>query len=117
MSGKIPSDGLHESPQHGAGNRPRHAAASVARLGVLALLVVMVLAAGCSSPDVTAQQSKDFKHKPLIWPSPPAPARIAFDFSLARPEDIGIKKGIFKKFVDVLVGADKRAMSSPTASP
>ncbi len=87
---------------------------SFPRLGLLALvLAVAILGAGCGSPDMTAQQSKDFKHKPLIWPSPPAPARIAFDLSLARPEDIGIKKGLFKKFVDVLVGADKRTMVKP----
>ncbi len=112
MSGKIPSEGLHVTRQPRS-RRPRRRAAYAARFGVLALLVVLALAAGCSSPDVTAQQSKDFKHKPLIWPSPPAPARIAFDLSLARPEDIGIKKGLFKKFVDVLVGADKRAMVKP----
>ncbi len=81
-------------------------------LGLL-LFVFLFAALGCGSPDVTSQQSKDFKHKPLIWPSPPAPARVSYDLSLARPEDVGIKKGLFKKLVDVLLGGDKRSMVKP----
>jgi len=76
----------------------------------VALLFTVI---GCGNPDVSSQQSKDFKHKPLIWPEAPAPARIAFDVSIARPEDAGIKKGLFKKIIDVVLGADKRSMVKP----
>ncbi|MFQ5354699.1 MAG: 6-bladed beta-propeller [Thermodesulfobacteriota bacterium] len=90
----------------------RPVAGTLSRLGLFA--VILFVAASCGSPpDISSQQSKDFKHKPLIWPSPPAPARIAFDLSLAKPEDIGIKKGLLTKFVDILVGADKRSMVKP----
>ncbi|MFQ5427494.1 MAG: 6-bladed beta-propeller [Thermodesulfobacteriota bacterium] len=84
---------------------------ALTRLGLFALF--LFVAASCGAPDISSQQSKDFKHKPLIWPSPPASARIAFDLSLARPEDVGIKKGLLTKFVDLLVGEDKRAMVKP----
>ncbi|MFQ5479894.1 MAG: 6-bladed beta-propeller [Thermodesulfobacteriota bacterium] len=92
--------------------RPLRSAAVLSRLTLL-LLILFVAASGCGSPDISSQQSKDFKHKPLIWPAPPAPARIAFDISLAKPEDVGIKKGLFAKVVDVLIGANQRTMVKP----
>ncbi len=96
------------------GHRPRPllSAAAPSRLFLL-FFILLIAASGCGSPDISSQQSKDFKHKPLIWPTPPAPARIAFDISLASPEDIGIKKGFFTKVVDILVGGAKRTMVKP----
>ncbi len=82
-------------------------------LPCLLVVALFFVAVGCGSPDISSQQSKDFKHKPLIWPEPPAAARIAFDISIARPEDAGIKKGLFKKIVDVVMGEDKRSMVKP----
>lgn len=92
--------------------RPQRGAAYFSCL-CFVVLTLLFTTLGCGSPDISSQQSKDFKHKPLIWPSPPAPARIAFDISLARPEDLGIKRGLFKKIVDVLVGASNRDMVKP----
>jgi len=100
--------GYHRGRGKGALRRAR----ALSWLGLLVMALVFV-AVGCGSPDISSQQSKDFKHKPLIWPEPPAPARIAFDISIARPEDAGIKKGLFKKIVDVIIGEDKRSMVKP----
>lgn len=103
---------VFSAKEHGRGQRGARRAHVSLRLCLL-LLALTFVAVGCGTPDLSSQQSKDFKHKPLIWPAPPAPARIAFDISIARPEDAGIKKGLLKKFVDVVMGADKRSMVKP----
>jgi len=110
MRGNRITAGHYRRWRHGGARGPLRGAGY---LCLIAFVLVIASFAGCGSPDVSSVQSKDFRHKPLIWPSPPAPARIAYEFSLKKPEDIGIKKGLFKKLVDVFVGADKRSMVKP----
>jgi sugar lactone lactonase YvrE len=45
--------------------------------------------------------------KPIVWPDPPEPARIAFVQSVHRPADIGIKMSAFSRFGHWLTGSDK----------
>jgi DNA-binding beta-propeller fold protein YncE len=42
-----------------------------------------------------------------VWPSPPAEARIAYETSLAGPEDFGMRKPAWKRILRFLAGVDK----------
>ncbi len=49
----------------------------------------------------------------LIWPPPPEVPRIQFVSSVSAPRDLGIRKSIFRKMFDYLIGRQSSAMVSP----
>ncbi len=91
--------------------KPRPALAS--RLsGAALLLVCAAFLAGCSSGGV----NKDDIHSPqtpLIWPSPPEPARISYYKSIEKPADIGANKGFFKRLADLVLGPSSDDIIKP----
>lgn len=50
----------------------------------------------------------------LVWPSPPATARIAFVRSVVTPRDMGIKHSLFKRLVDKITGGSQMRFLRPT---
>ena len=48
-----------------------------------------------------------------IWPAPPAEPRIEFVKSIAEPEDLGIKKGFFRRFGEFFTGSEHRQLVRP----
>lgn len=73
-----------------------------APVAVILLLCIAALLAGCSSPEV--KEDIHSPQTPLIWPSPPEPARISYYKSIERPADIGANKGFFKRLAELLLG-------------
>lgn len=67
---------------------------------------IAVLAAGCArverAPSEAAQQERA-----RVWPPPPEPARIAFERSVLRPLDLGLKRSPFTRIGQWLTGSDK----------
>lgn len=51
----------------------------------------------------------------LVWPEPPQLSRIKLVNLINKPEDIGIEKSLFSKFLDWFAGAEERRMSRPYA--
>lgn len=85
---------------------------ALARGLTLCIFVVAVaLFAGCS-PQTTVEE-EILAQKPLIWPDPPAPARISYVRSISTPTDIGASKGFFKKVVELVLGSDVNDMIKP----
>lgn len=80
-------------------------------LGVVLVFLAISLVAGCSTQDV--QQAKGTPQKPLIWPAPPAPPRITYTQLIERPADIGVKKGLFTRLVEFVVGERYDAIVKP----
>ena len=66
------------------------------------LLCAAVLMAGCSSS--TVKEDIHSPQTPLIWPSPPEPARISYYKSIETPADIGANKGFFQRIAELLLG-------------
>ncbi len=52
---------------------------------------------------------------PLVWPAAPAEPRIAFVKAFSRPEDLGIRKSGWQRFVEFVFGARDVLMVRPTA--
>ncbi|MFQ5442676.1 MAG: 6-bladed beta-propeller [Thermodesulfobacteriota bacterium] len=75
------------------------------------VLFAIIIVAGCSSTPVTEEEQPS--QKALIWPDPPAPARISYTMSISRPEDIGLKKGIFKRMLEFVLGPALRDILKP----
>ena len=42
-----------------------------------------------------------------VWPPPPDPARIQYVRSISAPEDLGIRKGFFRRLLEWVIGADE----------
>ncbi|PIX97355.1 MAG: 6-bladed beta-propeller [Hydrogenophilales bacterium CG_4_9_14_3_um_filter_63_34] len=49
----------------------------------------------------------------ILWPAPPEIPRISFVNAIARPEDLGIKDGVFKGFLKYLLGKPATPMVNP----
>jgi DNA-binding beta-propeller fold protein YncE len=70
------------------------------RRAVVSGIVLAFMAAGCA---VSSDAGKTAA-PPMTWPPAPEVARIAFVRSISGPEDLGITRGIWRRFGDMLVG-------------
>lgn len=77
----------------------------------LLMLVVSSLLQGCSGTSQHEEQTS--LDAPLLWPSPPASARIAFEKSLERPSDIGARKGFLQRISNFLLGESPDRVIKP----
>jgi len=50
----------------------------------------------------------------LVWPPPPATARIRFDGSISGPRDLGIRKSLFGRIKDKLTGGSEVSFVRPS---
>ena len=78
-----------------------------------ALILACVLMAGCASPSSPAVP--DAASIDIVWPRPPATARIRYLYSFHGPLDLGIKPSLGRKFMDALAGEKKTGMVRPYA--
>lgn len=76
---------------------------------LIAISGVLFLLLSCAS---TAERLKPGPAN-LIWPPPPEKPRIQFVSSVSAPRDLGIRKSIFQKMFDYLIGKKPSAMVSP----
>lgn len=67
----------------------------------------------CSSAPVKDSPALLTPQTPLIWPSPPEPAKISYLKAISRPEDIGANKGFFKRIAEFVLGATSNDIIKP----
>ena len=80
--------------------------------GLMIYLLLVVL--GCTP--VTLRQTEDISStEGFVWPSSPQQARIRYLYSFYEPADLGIRPGMFKRFIQVFTGNEGRRMSRPYA--
>ncbi|MBI5642405.1 MAG: 6-bladed beta-propeller [Deltaproteobacteria bacterium] len=68
------------------------------------LFLSVALISGCASTEVELHEEIQTPQKPLIWPSPPEPARVSYFKTISKPADIGANKGFFRKVAEFLLG-------------
>jgi len=77
------------------------------------ILPLAILAGACSTrtydPAVKEQVTN------MVWPEAPETARIKFLRQFSKPEDMGIRESLSRKFRDALVGGEDRTMTRPYA--
>lgn len=78
----------------------------------LLALSVLALVMSCASPEVKDERELS-PQTPLIWPSPPEPARVSFLKTIERPEDIGAGKGFFKRVAEFILGPKSEEIIKP----
>lgn len=73
--------------------------------------LVLLITAGCTAPP-----PKPPVDRSLMWPPPPAQPRIAYEASLSKPSDFGIKRGWWKTMIGYVAGNDRHdlAFTTPT---
>ena len=83
-------------------------------LSIYATAAVLLLAAGgCVAPPAREDSDTDSAVS-LVWPQPPAPARIRYLRSLTGPRDLGIRKPLFQRVLDALAGRGDEHFVRPT---
>ena len=85
---------------------PRHPWSALLALCALAAL----LGTGCAQAPVDPQVAAEA----LVWPQPPAPARIRFVRNVATPADWGVSGGSFQRLIDKLTGQTPFRFVRPT---
>jgi DNA-binding beta-propeller fold protein YncE len=77
----------------------------------LIYLTLLPVAVSCSSFSPVALEP-DIANN-LVWPSPPASARLTFVRSISRPADLGFSKGFFARLVEVIFGEEQEQLVRP----
>lgn len=72
-------------------------------------LLLFVGACGVRPPAPPAPPAE-----PLVWPKPPAEARIRYVRSVSGPQDAGIQKSFFGRLTDALFGKTDESLIRPT---
>ena len=80
------------------------------------LAAAMVVIVSCSRPggvgvrfEVVAEAAPE-----LVWPSAPNPPRIRYLTSVETPADVGVRKSMIRRMVDVFIGAAEPRVRRPT---
>lgn len=85
-----------------------------ARTGLaLASLTLALGLWGCSSAPVKDDPALLTPQTPLIWPSPPEPAKISYLSSIRKPADVGAGKGFFKRIAEFVLGSSSDEIIKP----
>ncbi len=96
------------------GSKNARVCPSPSRVGLLAASMCLALGLmSCSGAPVKEAPALLTPQTPLIWPSPPEPAKISYLSTIKRPEDIGANKGFFKKLAEFVLGAETNDIVKP----
>jgi DNA-binding beta-propeller fold protein YncE len=76
--------------------------------------IFFVLLAGCAVPGDTPENDAT-ESANAVWPQPPSMAKIRFQQAFSAPQDLGLKKSVFRRLRDAISGADERRMVRPYA--
>jgi DNA-binding beta-propeller fold protein YncE len=79
---------------------------------VTASLVFLLFVAGCRG---TPTSPATVGVSPIVWPPPPAVARIRFLRSVAHPEDLGIRPSFWRRLGQLIVGPSEEWLIRPIA--
>lgn len=82
------------------------------RRGVQALLGFLLFTAGCAASPPAEGPAQPAAL--LVWPQPPAEARIRYVRSLSGPHDAGIQKSFFGRLAETLFGRTEEFLIRPT---
>jgi len=77
----------------------------------VALIVLMASACAPSQPEGGLSPDAGVV---MVWPSPPATARIRFVRSIATPRDLGIEKSFFRRILNKITGGDEWRFVRPS---
>jgi len=81
-------------------------------LGALIALAAITMAPGCATTP-EGEEALLTPQTPLIWPSPPEPARIYYLKTISKPDDIGANKGFLRRVADFILGPKSDRLIKP----
>lgn len=110
MSTLEPGNALSGNQKVNTAKYPQKGAIASLSMG-LALCAFLFSFSGCGSQPI--KEDPQLAAKPIIWPSPPEPARISYSTTIAKPSDIGANKGFFKKLAEFVLGSKTEDIVKP----
>lgn len=84
------------------------------RVTVLLLLVVAALSTACDVGSHPRAPGLEAVSTRLEWPSPPSPPRVRFVQTVARPADLGIRPGFWRRVGEIVLGREEQRFVRPT---
>jgi len=84
------------------------------RWHLLAQMAVTALLLGACSTQQTGDNKSTDDILLMVWPPPPAGARIGFVRSIANSQDMGIRKSFFKRLADKITGGSEMHLVRPS---
>lgn len=95
--------------------RRKHISSGQRALSRNFLLIFCLIMAGITAGCVTAEKVEEGlkAENEIYWPKPPDVPRIRYVKSVAGPEDLGIKKGFFRKLVEFFTGREEEGFARP----
>lgn len=78
------------------------------------LCCALVLGAASVVPKDAHAQAAAPAAEALVWPKPPAPARIRFVRNVSKPDDWGLTRGFFQRLMDKITGQQAFRFVRPT---
>lgn len=85
---------------------------ALSRRILLTLCLIMAgITAGCATTEKVEDSLK--AESEIYWPKPPDAPRIRYVKSVTGPEDLGIKKGFFRKLVEFFAGREEEGFAKP----
>ena len=76
--------------------------------------MTLVIGVACT-PATTRDTDVPAPPQQIVWPGPPDEPRIRYLYSFSEPVDLGIKPGMFGRFLQILTGKDSQRMLRPFA--
>jgi len=76
------------------------------------LILTLVIAVACAP---TRVKEVDASVAQVVWPDPPQEPRIRYLYSFSEPVDLGIKPGMFARFLQIFAGKEGQGMLRPYA--
>ncbi len=92
-------------------DRSRSSAAFGYLSALLVFAVLLFVLGGCAPAPVTDEVLSS--QGSMVWPEPPATARISYVRTISRGKDVGARKGLLKRMLDVLLGEKLDNMIKP----
>ncbi len=80
---------------------------------ICAIALVGLLAAACQAPTPSPLETGETLD--LVWPQPPAPARIRYRFEIRSPVDLGIRPSLLRRVLNWLSGRERPRLVRPHA--
>jgi DNA-binding beta-propeller fold protein YncE len=82
-------------------------------MNVRLLIILALLTTGCAGP--TAPETREIPNASIVWPQPPAQARIGYLYSFNEPLDLKIKPSFGRQIMNVLAGEERASLVRPYA--
>ena len=80
------------------------------------IIIILIVAIGVACTPANVRKAViPASPESMVWPNPPQEPRIRYLYSFSEPVDLGIKPGMFSRFLQIFAGKEGQGMLRPYA--